>query len=123
MNDARDSELNKIGVLKRREIEARILAPLLDALSGEFGREKVLQIVRETIVGIAIDLLYLIPSTVWLAPGAVFVEHNYEGLKSEREWGLNISQRKMTALEPYLFESTVELLINCPTGRISAAAK
>ena len=53
MNDARDSELNKIGVLKRREIEARILAPLIDALSGEFGREKVLQIVRETIVGIA----------------------------------------------------------------------
>ena len=56
MNDARDSELNKIGVLKRREIEARILAPLIDALSGEFGREKVLQIVRETIVGIAKDL-------------------------------------------------------------------
>jgi hypothetical protein len=122
MNDTRDSELNKIGVLKRREIEARILAPLIDALSGEFGREKVLQIVRETIVGIAKDLLYLIPSTVWLAPGGV-VEHNYEGLKSEREWGLNISQRNMTALEPYLFESTVELLINCPTGRISAAAE
>lgn len=68
-------------------------------------------------------LLYLIPSTVWLTPGAVFVEQNYEGLKSEREWGLNISQRNMTALEPYLFESTVELLINCPTGRISAAAE
>jgi hypothetical protein len=51
MNDARDSE--RIGVLKRRETEARILAPLIDALSGEFGREKVLQIVRETIVGIA----------------------------------------------------------------------
>ena len=40
MNDTRDSELNKIGVLKRREIEARILAPLIDALSGEFGRER-----------------------------------------------------------------------------------
>ena len=47
---------NKVGVLKRREIEARILAPLIDALSGEFGGEKVLQIVRETIVGIAKDL-------------------------------------------------------------------
>jgi hypothetical protein len=55
MNDTRDIELNAIGVLKRREIEARILAPLVDALSREFGGEKVLQIVRETIVGIAKD--------------------------------------------------------------------
>jgi len=55
MNDTRDVELNAIGGLKRREIEARILAPLVGALSREFGREKVLQIVRETIVGIAMD--------------------------------------------------------------------
>ena len=55
MNDTRDIELNAFGVLKRREIEARLLAPLVDALSREFGREKVLQIVRETIVGIARD--------------------------------------------------------------------
>jgi hypothetical protein len=55
MNDTRDVELNAIGVLKRREIEARILAPLVDALSRDFGGERVLQIVRETIVGIARD--------------------------------------------------------------------
>ena len=54
-NDARDVELNAIGVLKRRAIEARILAPLIEALGREFGRERVLQIVRETIVGIAWD--------------------------------------------------------------------
>src|SRR5271166_182984 len=45
MNDTRDVELNAIGVLKRREIEARMLAPLVDALSRKFDREKVLQIV------------------------------------------------------------------------------
>jgi hypothetical protein len=45
--------LNEIGVLTRREIEARILAPLIDALSAEFGRERVLEIVRRTIVRIA----------------------------------------------------------------------
>ncbi len=55
MNDTRDVELNAIGVLKRREIEARILAPLVEALGREFGRERVVQIVRETIVGIARD--------------------------------------------------------------------
>ncbi len=45
--------LNEIGVLTRREIEARILAPLIDALGEEFGRERVLDIVRRTIVRIA----------------------------------------------------------------------
>ena len=55
MNDTRDVELNTIGVLKRREIEARILAPVVEALGRELGRERVLQIVRETIVGIARD--------------------------------------------------------------------
>jgi hypothetical protein len=53
MTDARDVELNAIGVLKRREIEARLVAPLIEALGQEFGRERVLQIVRETVVGIA----------------------------------------------------------------------
>ncbi len=55
MNDTRDVELNAIGVLKRREIEARLLAPLVEALGREFGRERVLRIVGETIVGIARD--------------------------------------------------------------------
>ena len=55
MNDTREIELNAIGVLKRRKIEARILAPVVEALGREFGRERVLQIVRETIVGIARD--------------------------------------------------------------------
>jgi hypothetical protein len=53
MNDTRDAELNATGVLKRREIEARIVAPLIDALGREFGRERVLEIAREIIVGIA----------------------------------------------------------------------
>jgi hypothetical protein len=55
MNHTRDVELNRIGDLQRREFEARMLAPLIDALSREFGGERVLQIVRETIVGIAKD--------------------------------------------------------------------
>ena len=45
--------LNEIGVLKRREIEARIVGPLLEALGNEFGHERVVEIVRETIVDIA----------------------------------------------------------------------
>ena len=45
--------LNALGVLTRREIEARIMGPLLDALGDEFGRERVLEIARELIIQIA----------------------------------------------------------------------
>ena len=45
--------LNEVGVLTRREIEARIHAPLLEALGREFGRERVLQIARDVIIRIA----------------------------------------------------------------------
>jgi hypothetical protein len=48
-----DVALNEVGVLKRREIEARILAPILDALGRAFGKEAVLEITRSTIVEIA----------------------------------------------------------------------
>jgi L-2-amino-thiazoline-4-carboxylic acid hydrolase len=45
--------LNAIGVLTRREIEARILVPLVEALSREFGRDRVVAILHDTIVDIA----------------------------------------------------------------------
>jgi hypothetical protein len=45
----------RIGVLTRREVEARILAPVIDALSNQFGQDKVLEIVREIIIQIAAD--------------------------------------------------------------------
>lgn len=47
--------LNDIGVLKRREIEARILAPLIAAFAEEFGRERVLDTVKRVISRIARD--------------------------------------------------------------------
>ena len=45
--------LNEIGVLKRREIEARILFPVIEALGKEFGKERVVEIVRDVIVNVA----------------------------------------------------------------------
>jgi hypothetical protein len=45
--------LNEIGVLRRREIEARIVGPLLEALGREFGAERVREVAREVIVGVA----------------------------------------------------------------------
>ncbi len=45
--------MNAIGLLNRREIEARILAPLLEALGEEFDRERVWEIARQVIQEIA----------------------------------------------------------------------
>lgn len=43
----------RIGVLTRREVEARLLAPLIDALGDAFGRTEVIHVVRQTIIEIA----------------------------------------------------------------------
>ena len=57
MNEDAESvaRLNAVGILTRREIEARILAPVLDALGREFGRDRVVEVAREAIGGIARD--------------------------------------------------------------------
>jgi predicted ArsR family transcriptional regulator len=43
----------RIGVLTRREVEARLLAPLIETLGARFGRAAVVEAVRETILSIA----------------------------------------------------------------------
>lgn len=48
-----DTLNTRIGVLVRREVEARILAPVIDALGAAFGREQVIEIVRDAIMRIA----------------------------------------------------------------------
>jgi predicted ArsR family transcriptional regulator len=53
MSEIKPDSLNEIGVLKRREIEARILAPLLQSLGERFGHEEVLAVAREVIIRVA----------------------------------------------------------------------
>ena len=48
-----DTLTQDIGVLKRREVEARILAPVVEAMSEAFGREAVMDVLRDTIINIA----------------------------------------------------------------------
>ena len=55
MADESVDRLNAVGVLTRREIEARILAPVIDALGQRFGRDEVVATVREVVAGIARD--------------------------------------------------------------------
>lgn len=53
MVDESVDRLNAVGILTRREIEARILAPVIDALGARFGRDEVIAVVRETIARVA----------------------------------------------------------------------
>lgn len=49
-----DAEINeRVGVLLRRQIEARILAPIIEVFATEFGRERTLEIVTRAIKEIA----------------------------------------------------------------------
>ena len=43
----------QIGVLTRREVEVRILAPVIAAMADGFGRKEVLSVMRKTIIHIA----------------------------------------------------------------------
>ena len=49
-NPSPDRITQEIGVLKRRETEARIIAPIIDALADRFGREEVLEVIKNKII-------------------------------------------------------------------------
>jgi hypothetical protein len=53
MSQTPPDTLNEIGVLRRREIEARVLMPVLKRLGAEFGEERVFAVAREVIVEVA----------------------------------------------------------------------
>lgn len=54
--------------------------------------------------------LYLIPAVQWREPNELFVDHDYEGLKSKPEYGINISAKGKKVLEPFRFEMQVEMI-------------
>ena len=51
--------------------------------------------------------LFLIPATAWQETSALLADHDYKGLKSPPEYGLNVSKKNMPLLQMYRFESTV----------------
>ncbi|HML97252.1 MAG TPA: hypothetical protein PKD75_02115 [Tepidiformaceae bacterium] len=54
--------------------------------------------------------LFLVPSVAWREPDRLLVEHDYGGLKSRPEYGLNVSKRNMPLLERFDFGETVARL-------------
>ncbi len=53
MSDLPPDTLNAIGVLKRREIEARLLKPIVEAFAQELGWDRTLAILRQVIIQVA----------------------------------------------------------------------
>lgn len=47
------ADLTQVNLLARREIEARIAGPLIEALMNEFGKDKVLEVIRKVIGDLA----------------------------------------------------------------------
>lgn len=68
---------NRIGVLIRREVEARILKPVIEAFSAEFGEERVHGILAEMIKEIARQQ----GAELALLMGGSQAEHLQESLK------------------------------------------
>lgn len=58
---------------------------------------------------------FLIPALAWLVPNALFVGRDYEGRRSAPEWGLNLSVKSMSLLEPYEFEHAIERFMDTQT--------
>ena len=50
-----DTLTQRIGVLNRREVEARILKPIVDALAERFDRDEVIEVVKQCIIELARD--------------------------------------------------------------------
>lgn len=55
--------------------------------------------------------LYLVPSIRWRSEDKFFVSRDYVGLKSDPEWGLNLSKKNLLGLSEYRLHKAVDRLI------------
>ena len=56
--------------------------------------------------------IYLIPSSAWKKPeDKVFVDRDYDGRKSQPEYGINLSPKNRYRLEPYRLETMLNMMM------------
>ena len=117
-------DLNEIGILRRREIEARILAPLVEAFAAEFGGERVLEVARRVIVEIARaqgrelaekvganDLrTFAATKEPWTRNGALEIEVLRE---NDREYDFNVTRCRYAELYRALGIPELGALLSC----------
>lgn len=120
--------LNAIGVLKRREIEARILAPLLQALGEEFGQAQVLEVARRVVIEVAArqgaelagsmggnSLLHLADSLeAWKKDDAMQIEVLEQG---EQRFSFNVTRCRYAEMYRALGIPELGALLSCNRDR------
>ena len=53
--------------------------------------------------------MYIIPTSAWInSEGKLFVDRDYDGIKSEPEYGINLSQKNIPLLEKYKFKNMID---------------
>jgi hypothetical protein len=55
--------------------------------------------------------VYMIPSNAWKTPNGLLCDNDYEGLKSEPEYGINVSKKNMPLLMYYEVEKSIESIL------------
>ena len=55
-------------------------------------------------------VLYLLPASAWNDGGGAFVFHDYEGRKSDPEYGLNLSKKNLPQLDCCRIENMIDSL-------------
>ena len=54
--------------------------------------------------------LYLIPAEAWRSPNALLLDRGFKDNVSVPEWGLNVTEKHMPLLEPYVVDNMIEKL-------------
>lgn len=109
-----DHGIDFLALLRGRRLEIQIKSVRNEGYV--FLRKKHAQLSPDFWIGIArfvdgsMPELCLVPSTSWDPPGDLFVSRDYEGLKSEPEWGLTLSAKTLPAMACYALEAQLEEL-------------
>lgn len=106
--------LVRIDTASPRYLELQIKTVRVNRPSYVFARKKHFVISSDRyLVLVVLDegkepVLFVIPSTVWAVPQRPFVSRDYEGKKSDPEYGLAVSKNTLSKLEEFRFRSGFE---------------
>ncbi len=119
-----DTLNQQIGVLTRREVEARILQPFVKALAAKFGEEAVLEVLRDTVIDAAKEVgntmreaspdasmdAFASHWEPWFRGGALEVDTLTQ---TESEWRFNVTRCRYAELYHSLGMADLGATLSC----------
>ncbi|MEM6428245.1 MAG: L-2-amino-thiazoline-4-carboxylic acid hydrolase [Deinococcota bacterium] len=121
---AADTLNQQLGVLTRREVEARILQPFVKALTVKFGQEEVLEVLRDTVINAAKEVGSTMRETSPDASMSAFASHWepwFRGgalevdtlTQTESEWRFNVTRCRYAELYRSLGMADLGATLSC----------